>query len=292
MRSIVIILAFVLGILAARRAHASEQTHTCSGDVIPLAGALLTPRLDKVHDDGKTLAWDVRFIVDVDAAWDFRGGWVPFAAPLLAGESLAPQPGVTPIIEADRLVGICASPEAIHDRTIAVSFVAPRAGGSFSAFVPLGAPIAAGNAVQIVDPMTRTEQRLEIHAGGLLESHVGYVAPRGIGRAARDEARRLTETRPRVGTSLVYVRGDDVRDAGELTGRIAGASARSKSTAVAIGLLFAALVSGLLLLLRKLADGARVERADALLASEFDRLDRTDTSPLRGQWQGSARRQN
>ncbi len=230
---------------------------------IPLAGAVFTAR---ALEDG--LGWDARFILDVDAAFDFRGGVLPFAVPLPAGEELVPAPGLAAVTDGDRIVGLCVGRDALRDRTVSASFV-QRPAAAASVGVELGAPVAAGSAVQIIETSIG-ERRIEPAVTPLLEKHVGYVAPRAISHGAREEARRLTDVRAKVSTSPIYVRGDDIHAIGGLTGRIVDPQTRARRSAAGVGIVFAGIVGALVLAARKLRDTAGVERADALLASEID----------------------
>ena len=230
---------------------------------ISLAGAAFSPRL---ADGG--LAWDARFVLDVDAAFDFRGGVLRFAVPLPAEETLVPAPGLAPLVADGHIVGLCVRGDALRDRTVAASFVQPIVPSAEDP-IPVGAPVAAGSSVQIIETSIG-ERRIEPIAAASLERHVGYVAPRAISHGAREEARRLTDVRAHVSTSPIYVRGEDVHMIGGLTARIVDPRARAKGSAVGIGIAFAGLVGALVLAARKLRQTASVERADALLASEID----------------------
>lgn len=215
------------------------------------------------------ISWDARFVLDVDTSFDFQGGKVTFALPLAAGERLLDQPGVTPIVEGDRITALCVEPSAIHGRMIHVSFTQPatlRADRD----TPLGAPIVAGTAVQIVDAPVGDEIRLERARGGGLEPHVGFLAARGIGHDAREEARRLTETPLLVGHTSIYVRGDDLRTSGALEGPLVGTRAKARSSIVGAALAFFGVVVALVFGARRLRRAATVERADAVLASEIE----------------------
>jgi hypothetical protein len=261
--------ACVAGVLVAssilpRAALAS----TCVGSDVPVAGAAFAPR--RVEDG---LAWDSRFIVSADASFGFTGGPIRFAAPLPAGERMLPAQGLEPIVEGDRIAGLCVQPAALHDRTVHATFVHNTTIAPNRA-IPLGAPIAEGEAVQIVET-TAGETRIEI-ASDALEKHVGYVAPRAVSDGAREEARRLTDERPRIGRDLAYVRGQNVGHGLEM--RFLEPPAQRRTNAAGVVLVFVALVGGLVLAARKLRARAEEERADALLASE---IDRTATGGLR-----------
>ena len=234
-----------------------------TGPSISLAGAVLTPR----SVEGG-LRWDARFILDVEAAFDFQGGVLPLAVPLPAGTELTATPGVAALESGGRIVGLCVARGALHDRTVSASFLRhlPATGPSP---VELGAPIAAGSAVQIVETSIG-EKWIEPIATSPLEKHVGYVAPHAISGGAREEARRLTGVPAKVSRSPIYVRGDDVHNIGGLSARIVDPRSRARGSAVGAGIVFACIVGALVLAARKLRDTASVERADALLASQID----------------------
>ncbi|MBX3224974.1 MAG: hypothetical protein KF795_30940 [Labilithrix sp.] len=238
---------------------AGEDACAPDADSLPLAGAHFAPR----RVDGG-LAWDARFVVTSDAPSSFRGGALRFAAPLPAGEELVATQGLDAIVEAGRVAGLCVGEGALQGRTVSASFFQPLSG---EGAIALGAPIATGRTVQIVDTSVG-DARLELTDAPLLEKHVGFVAPRGIGPGAREEARRLTGVREHVSASPIYLRGEDAR--GGLTVRLADPRARDHTSAIAVGVAFAAVVGGLVLAARRLRRAASVERADALLASEIE----------------------
>ncbi len=251
----------------AAQASASRErdaSPSCAeATTIPLAGAVFTPQ---PVEGG--LRWDARFIVALDTAYDFRGGVIPLAAPLPAGEELAPTDGLAMTEQNGGGVGLCVASEALRDRTISASFFQPVQPSNSSPIV-LGAPIAAGPAVQIVET-SLGETWLELVVTPPFEKHVGYVAPRAIGAAAREEARRLTGVPATLDTRPIYVRGDDAHADRALTATIADPRARTQKSAVGTGIVFAVVVGALVLAARKLRETANVERADALLASEID----------------------
>ncbi len=237
-------------VASAANAHAADEP--CTASPVPIAAASFTPRRT-----AEGIAWDARWIVENDASFEFHGGRLIFAAPLPPGERLVDGDGLTLLPDGS---GVCVRPEALHDRTIHATFVQP-AGTS----LPLGAPVAEGHAVQIVGT-TLGDSRLE-PIGGRLERHVGYMAPRVVSDAARAEARRLTDMRPKVTEGLVYLRGED---APGLELRVLEPPARRTSTAVFAFAIFAGLVAALVVAARRLRQRASVEHADALLAAEID----------------------
>lgn len=245
-----------------------------SAAALVLAAACLNPApivggISVARRTEEGIGWDARFVLDVDASRDFRGGRVTFAAPLPIGETMRAEPGVEALVEGERITALCVAPEAVHGRTIHAFFTQSttlRADRSTT----LGAPIVAGTAVQIVDAPVGDDIRLEATRGGGLEAHVGFLAARGIGHDAREEARRLTETPLLVGHTSIYVRGDDLKTAGPLAGPLVGTRAKSRGSIAGAALAFLGVVAALLFGARRLKRAATVERADALLASEID----------------------
>ena len=230
----------------------------------PIVGGISVARRSE-----EGIGWDARFVLDVDASMDFRGGRVTFAVPLPIGETMREAPGLHSIVEADRITGFCVEPSAVQGRTIHVFFTQSAVLRSDRA-TTLGAPVVAGTAVQIVDAPVGDEIRLEAVRGGGVEAHVGFLAARGIGHDAREEARRLTDTPLFVGHTSIYVRGNDLETSGALAGPLVGSRAKSKGSIAGTALAFVAAVAALLFGARRLKRAASVERADALLAAEID----------------------
>mgnify|MGYP001555714483 CR=1 FL=1 len=219
------------------------------------------------------IGWDARFILDVDASFDFKGGLVTFAMPLPVGETMRLEPGVTAMTEhtpeGDRITALCVEPMAVHFRTIHAFFTQTTELRSDRA-TRLGAPVVAGTAVQIIDGPVGNEIRLEAVRGAGLQPHVGFLAAHGINHDAREEARRLTGTPLTVGHTSIYVRGDDLKTSGALEGPLVGTRAKSKGSIAGAALAFLGVVAALVFGARRLKRAATVERADAMLASEIE----------------------
>lgn len=125
-------------------ASARAAEHADCSHPISIAAASFTPR---GVENG--LAWDARYVATVDGSFDFQGGALRFAVPLPDGERPKDAPGIDPIVEGGRVTGLCVDPIAMGDRTIRISFVQDTR-LSPGAVVPLGAPLASGDSVQIV----------------------------------------------------------------------------------------------------------------------------------------------
>lgn len=253
-------LAFALVALTPRAAHAEEA---CTAPIGIAGGRFVA----KPVSGG--LHWNAQWVVDVDGAAELCGGTITLAVPLPPDERLLPTPHVEAVIEDGRIAALRVDREALTDRSITATFF-QRIGQGPAA---LGAPVAAGDSVQMIDtasPDSSIELVRSAAVDDRFEKHLGWVAPRAVGRAAREEARRLVAIERRTSASPIYVRGQDVRAVGGLQGRLVDAPARSKSTSVAVFGVFALVLGALVLAFRQLGRAAQIERADAVLAAEID----------------------
>jgi hypothetical protein len=263
LRVVFVVLLVLVGLLGT--AHAAPLAP--SGDA-HVAGALFTPSRT---DDG--VVWHARWVLTPESANEIAAGGslvLRFAVPLADGESVEPSPGVAALVEGGHVTGVIVDRAASAGRTMSAVV---RHRTSLSGARRYGAPVAAGSALQIVDGDLGEGTRFEVETGRYLEKGVGHVAPPGTSHAAREEARRLTGYTARVTGAAVYVRGEDVRAQGGLTAAVITPRARNHGGAIAMAVVFAAIVVALGAAVRKLRHAASVERADALLASELDALD-------------------
>ena len=260
---VALVFAFVVAMLAlsAGRAHGK-------GDSAHVVGGLYTPT--RVED---RLVWRAQWVLERDDAAEIAEGatrTLRFAVPLPEGESLDPAPGLEPLLDGGRLVGARVDARALAGRSVQATLRQPLARDATKA-IPLGAPVAAGAAAQIVDGDLGAGMRLEVtHAKGI-ERHVGFTAPIEIGHSAREEARRLTGYASRVTGAPLYVRGEDVRTRGVLTADLVSASAQRSRGGMAVGVGFAAAVAALIVAMKRLHARATEERADAVLAADIER---------------------
>jgi hypothetical protein len=228
-------------------------------------------------DEG--LEWRASWVLTPESSAELEEGaprLLRFATPLGEGERVEGGFGVTPFVEGGVVTGVVVDRTAQDGRTVR-GVVQQRLAGDGRARALLGAPVAVGSALQIVDADLGGGTRLEVETGRRLERHVGFVAPPGTGHAAREEARRLTGYAARVNGAAIYVRGDDVRGA-RFHASVITPAARAKGGTLAVGAAFVAVVGALVFAVRRLRHAASVERADALLAAEVDAL---DVSPSR-----------
>ena len=275
---------FVLVALAAS-AHAHAAPPMQGAQLAPLvppeahvAGGLFTP----TRTEGG-ISWRAHWVLTPDSAADLESGpaLVRFATPLGPDETVEAGFGVTPLVEGGAVTGVVVDRTAVEGRTVR-GVVLQRLAGDGRKVARLGAPVAAGSSLQIVDTDLGAGVRFEVETANVLERHVGFVAPPGIGHAAREEARRLTGYEARVNGAALYVRGDDVRGAkgpsgangaNGLRASVVTPAARAHGGTIAIAVAFVAMVAALLAAVRKLRHAASVERADALLAAEVDALE-------------------
>ncbi|MBX3185892.1 MAG: hypothetical protein KF819_02710 [Labilithrix sp.] len=259
---------FVFVALAAQSIHPRRARADVDLDGAPVrvSSALFTPTRT---DAGIT--WDARWTLTPDAPAtldDGRGHVLRFAIPLSEGETLDPSPAISAVTEDGRIVGVRLARGAASDRVVRATLRQPSPRSLRD--VPLGAPVAAGTALQIVDADLGGGTRFELASPGTLERHVGHVSPPGVGHAQREEARRLTGYKEIVTGAPIYVRGDDVHHAGGLVASVVTPGARSHGGAIALGGGFVAAVAALLFAVKRLRTQATVERADALLAAEVE----------------------
>jgi hypothetical protein len=264
---VVLVLVALVGTAHATPAEPSPSSQLQRPTDVRVAGALFTPTRT---NDG--IDWSAHWVLTPDGAAELDGGAtrvIRFAIPLADGDSLESTFGVAPLVEGGHVTGAVVDRLGLDDRTVRgiVHQRAPRDGT-----LRIGAPVAAGNALQIVDGDLGGGTRLEVETGRLLERGVGHVAPPGTSHAARDEARRLTGYEARVTGAPLFVRGADVEVAHGFNATVVTARARGHRGVVALAALFALGVGALLFAMRRLRHAASIERADAMLAAEVDAL--------------------
>ena len=265
---LLLVLHVLLGFASSALAVPAQPQPQKPARVAHVAGALFTPSRT---DEG--IAWHARWVLTPESATEIAEGAsleLRFAVPLADGEVVETTPGVAAIVESGHVTGIVIDRAAGPGRTMSAVV---RHRTSLDGRQRYGAPVAGGSALQIIDGDLGAGTRFEVETGRILEQGVGHVAPPGTSHAAREEARRLTGYTARVTEAAVYVRGEDVRAQGGLAATVVTARARGHLGAVAIAVVFGAIVLALVAAVRKLRHAAGIERADALLASELDALD-------------------
>lgn len=255
------------------------SAHAAPAAALPAVGAAREARVSggvfKPTRAGDGIRWDARWILSADIQNEMADGEprvILFAVPLPDGETLELAPGTVPVVTHGRLVALRFDRAAVDGRTIH-AVLHQRVSHDGAPAAAIGAPIAAGTAVQIVDADLGGSVLLEIQTGPVIERRLGHIAPPGVGNAAFDEARRLTSFDARVGSAPLYVRGDDVKTMNGLTGIVVTPRARGRNGAIAVAAAFAAIVAALLFAMKRLRHQASIEHADAVLAAEVDSLD-------------------
>lgn len=263
----VVLLVLVATAASAHAAPAAPQPPT----EVRVAGGLFTPtRTDAGFD------WRAQWVLTPESTSELETGTahlLRFATPLAADTTVEAGFGITPYVEDGAVTGVLVDRSAADGRTVH-AVVHQTLSGDGRRVVRLGAPLGAGNALQIIDADLGAGTRFEVDTGRVLERHVGFVAPAGIGHAAREEARRLTGYEARVNGAAVYVRGDDARATGGVGATVVTPAARAHGGTIALGVAFGAIVLLLFAAVRRLRHAASVERADALLAAEVEALER------------------
>lgn len=220
--------------------------------------------------------WDAQWVLDIDAARDFCGGTIALAVPLPKGERLLPTPHVEAFLDGGQITALRIDRGALVERSIVASFFQP---GAFESPSVLGVPASASDALQVVGTHG-TSTRIELARSSAIDErfvkHLGSIAPRNVGSAAREEARRLVGVEDQR-SALLYVRGQDLRALGGVRGRVVDSTAQSRTMTVAAFAAFSFVLGALVLAFRKLAGAAHVERADAVLAAEIDAVTKEAT---------------
>lgn len=221
---------------------------------------------------GVVTASEVRF----HSEYVLRGSLTPvidLAFPLPAGTTIDPSTEIAPVEREGRIVGFrVLTPGAIRGRVdVLLTEPLERRGDA----VRLGAPLADGDAVQIVELTGADDLRFEPGATTQLERHVGFFAPAELPSTARDACDRAVHyVRLRTIDDPMYVQPTPqiVAEQG-LRGTLSTRADRGRSGAIGAVGLFLGVVVSLVLLQRKLAHTARIEHAEQTLAAEFAKLD-------------------
>jgi hypothetical protein len=258
----VAVIVALLGLLAQpfNKAHAAEGE------------ARIEAALHQGSIGAGSITWRSRFILDAQGSPE-GGYWtVRLAAPLPASMSLTGPEGVTSIVETGQIVGFRIAPAAASKRALVITLVQPLDGTSDR--IHLGAPLAAGNALQIVDVSGEDGARFEPDPALGLERRIGRFAPRGLSRAAREEVELLVDYRPsRRDNTPLYVNADGaVARRGGIDGILVTRADRLRGGVVGTAVAFVVVVAGLVIARRRLARAALEEEATELLEAQFEAL--------------------
>lgn len=198
------------------------------------------------------------------------------AFPLPEGTTFDSSTEAEAIERAGRIVGFRLTPFGESRRHVIVSFAEPldRHGSS----ARIAAPLAAGDAVQIVEVTGEDDLRFEPDASTRLDRHVGFFASAELPPSARDACdRAVGYVRLRTIDDPLYAQANPpiVADEG-IRGALSTRADRGRIGAIGAASIFLGLVVGLVLLQRRLTRTARIEHAEQALADEFEKLDRED----------------
>jgi hypothetical protein len=242
-----------------------------------LAAASTGPVAAARHDGAVTAAtirWRSEYVLR-----DGAPATIDLAFPLPEGTVIEPSAGVAPVERAGRVVALRVLPEGASRGRIAVALTEPfdRRGGD----ARLAPPLAAGDAVQLVDVGGADDLRFEPAAKTGIERHVGFFAPVDLGPSARDACDHAVGfVRARPSDDPVYLTASPALVADEgVRGTFTSAADRLRAGALGAGSVFVVLVVALALLQRRLARAAKIEQAERTLAAEFARLDGAPADP-------------
>ncbi|MEP7121956.1 MAG: hypothetical protein ABJE95_13635 [Byssovorax sp.] len=227
------------------------------------------------HHAGIVTASNVRF----HSEYVLRGSLteaIDLAFPLPEGTRIDPSTEIAPVERDGRITGFRVLPPGALRGRVDVLLAEPldRSGNA----VRIAAPLASGDAVQIVEVTGADDLRFEPGASLQLERHVGFFAPPELSPTARAACDRAVQyLRLRTIDDPLYVQTTAQITADEgLRGTLSTREDRVRSGAIGAAAIFLGLVVGLMLLQRRLAGSARIEHAEQTLAAEFEKLDHLD----------------
>lgn len=226
---------------------------------------------------GDTVRWTSSYLLREDGQERIQ-----LAFPLPAGAKIEVSPDVAPIEREGRLVALQVLAPYSAGRIIVVT-VAERLSRS-GREAKLAPPLAAGDAVQIVDVDGVDDARFEPDARTHLARHVGFFAPIDLPPSARDACDRgIGYHRVRAVDDPMYLVASPTIAADEgIRGTLVSASERLRTGALGMGGAFVAIMAALAALQRRLARAAKVEQAERALAAEFAELEGASKEARKG----------
>lgn len=215
-----------------------------------------------------TIRWHSQYVLR-----DGAPATIDLAFPLPRGTVFEPSTDVEPITRAGRVVALRVLSEGQSRGRLAIALTEPL--DTHGRDARLAPPLAAGDAVQLVDVGGGDELRFEPAPRTAIERHVGFYAPVDLPPSARDACdRAVGYARARPSDDPIYLTASPllIEDEG-LRGAFTSAADRLRAGALGAGGAFVVLVLGLIVLQRRLARAAKIEQAERTLAAEFARLD-------------------
>lgn len=231
----------------------------------PLASAGQSARgaIHRGTIEGESLVWRSQFhLADREQA-------VRLASPLPSGSRVDREGDITVIEENGQIIGFSTTEQNAPSIAVAIREPFPYA----KERVHLTAPLAEGDAVQIVDVSGPGGLHFEPLPASTLERRVGYYAYPGFakhGRAERDAT--LAYRKNKAGDLPLYVRATPELASG-IDGTLTTESMRTRSGAIGAGVIFVGMIAALGLAYRRFADAARFEQAERTLEEEFARIE-------------------
>ena len=218
--------------------------------------------------EGETLVWRSQFRLGAQETT------VRLASPLPIGSRLEKNDAITPIEERGQIMGFAVIDRSATSIAVVIHEALPRT----KDHVHLTAPLADGDAVQIVDASGPGGLHFEPAAASILERRVGYYASPGLGRHERAETDAgLGYRKTRAGDLPLYVRATPSLASG-IDGTLSTEAMRTRTGAIGAGVIFVGMIAALGMAYRRVAGAARFEHAERALEDEFARMDASEST--------------
>ncbi len=230
---------------------------------VAVAGGPVRGAIHRGTIEGETIVWCSQFTLGDDQSI------VRLASPLPIGSRLETNDAITPIEEHGQIVGFA----VIHGSPTSIAVVIHEALKKNKDRVRLTAPIADGDAVQIIDTSGPGGLHFEPAAESTLERRVGYYASAGLGKHERAEGdTALGYRKTRAGDTPLYVRATADLASG-IDGTLSTEAMRTRTGAIGAGVIFVGMIAALGIAYRRVTGAARFEHAERTLEDEFARMD-------------------
>lgn len=203
--------------------------------------------------------------------YDFGEGQtaVRLASPLPIGSRFEKSGEANAIEENGQIIGFY----AINSSATSIAIVLHEAFAKRGDHVRLTAPLAEGDAVQIIDASGPRGLHFEPVPASNLERRVGYYAAPGFGKHGRAERDATLGYRKRQAGDLpLYVRATPELASG-IDGTLSTEAMRTRTGVIGAGVIFVGMIAALGAAYRKVAGAARFEHAERTLEEEFARME-------------------